>query len=340
MSINLDALKESTSIDIITSSRYYFKVLRENKEIILRLVYPFCDDRLYSEFLYDLTYDDAIKSGLLPRDELEKVLSDRELITDKDKEREHDLTKQVKAQKTLFDKMRFAKDKKEKVKENIDRLELELSKLRSKINGFYSLTAESIATESKINYLCWSSCYTFSGDSKFWNTYDDFNLEKDLDFRASVVNSVLMFLVGFSEKYLRKLARSSEWRIRYMASIKTSLLLFSRKAEDYTKDQLSLVYWSNFYQNIYEMFSDDRPTDDIIESDSLLDVYMEEYYKGLEQERLVSSSKNRGSDAFNSDEVVVTRFSELYDKLDYDTPKEAVINERSTDLKTKKSRKR
>ncbi len=340
MSLDLDGLKESTIIDVIVSARYYARVFRNTKEEILCLISPFGVDRLYSEFLYECAYSDAIDDGLLPRKELEEVLKKRGLITEKEEEREKELVKQINAQQTLFDKMRFAKNKKEKVGENITRLGLELSELRLKFNGFYSLTAESIATELKINYLCWSSCYTVSGDSKFWNTYEDFNLEKDLDFRASVINSILTFLVGFSEKTLRKLARSSEWRIRYVSSVKTSLPMFSRKSEDYTKDQLSLVYWSNFYQSVYEMFSDDRPTDDIIDNDSLLDIYMEDYYKGLEQERLVSGSKKRGTNAFDSDEVVVTRFNELYDKLEYDKPKEAVIDNDATDLKTKRSRRR
>jgi hypothetical protein len=340
MSVDLCSLKESTIIDIIVSAKYYVKVSSDFKEEVLCLISPLGVDRLYSEFLYEGAYKDAIDSGLLPREELEEILKKRGLITEKEEERERDLVKQIKAQQTLFDKMRFAKNKKEKVGENIARLKLELSDLRIKFNGFYSLTAESIATELKINYLCWSSCHTVSGDSKFWNTYEEFNLEKDLNFRASAVNTSLTFLVGFSEKVLRKLARSSEWRIRYVSSVKAALPMFSRKSEDYTKDQLALVYWSNFYQSVYEMLSDDRPTDDIIESDALLDVYMEEYYKGLEQDRLVSGSRRVGTNAFDSDEVVVTRFSELYDKLDYDKPKEAVVSNDATDLKTKRSRRR
>lgn len=339
MSKNLDELRETAIIDIIVSAKYYVKVLKDSEEVILCLIHSYCDDRLYSEFVYESSYDEAIKIGLLPQVELEEIIKKRGLITDRDRQREEELTKQINGLETLFSKMRFAKDKKEKVRENINKLNSELLELRLKFNKFQSLTAESISNEAKINYLCWSSCYTKPGISRYWNTYLGFDLEKDLNFKSAVVSEALKLLIGFSEKTLRKLARSSEWRIRYMSSIKATFPLFSRKPEDYTKDQIALMYWSNFYQNVYEMLSDDRPSNDIIENDTLLDAYMEKYYKELEQDRLVSSkSKRAGASAFDSDEVVVTRFSELYDKLEYDNPQEADRNKNATDLNIKRSR--
>jgi hypothetical protein len=100
------------------------------------------------------------------------------------------------------------------------------------------------------------------------------------------------------------------------------------------------MYWSNFYQNIYEMMPDDRPDDDVIESDTMLDAYMEEYYKGIEQNRTISRSRGRGSNAFDSDEVIVTRFSELYEQLDYDDPRESAKNNKDTDLDIRRNKKR
>ncbi|NIA12269.1 MAG: hypothetical protein GWP10_21760 [Nitrospiraceae bacterium] len=86
------------------------------------------------------------------------------------------------------------------------------------------------------------------------------------------------------------------------------------------------------------MMPDDRPEDDVIESDAMLDVYMEEYYKGFEQNRSISKARSRGANAFDSEEVIVTRFNDLYDKLDYDTPREASINNKDTDLNIRKNR--
>ena len=338
MDINLDSFRESTVIDIIVSAKFYTKVIYDDKKLILCIIYPYGDDRLYSDFLYDSFYNSAIDDGILPRKELERIVKSRGLITKKEELREKELTKLIKGQEALFTKMRFAKDKKEKVAQNILKLKNELSVLRQKFNSFYTLTAENTATEAKLNYLCWSACYKRDGKHRLWETYEDFELEKNIKLRAEVINVVMCVLVGFSEAKLRKIARCTEWRIRYISGTKVSMPLFSRRPEDYTKDQLALVYWSNFYQNIYEMMPDDRPEDSVIENDAMLDVYMEEYYKGLEQNRSISKAKSRGADAFDNEEVIVTRFNDLYDKLDYDTPREASKNNKDTDLNIRKNR--
>ncbi|MEA3342340.1 MAG: hypothetical protein U9R15_20430 [Chloroflexota bacterium] len=340
MTIDLDSLKESTAIDVIVSSKIYTKIIHETKERVLCVIYPYGDDKLYSDFLYDSYYDNAIKDGILPREDLESIIKARGLITEKEKLREQELVKLIKGQEVLFTKMRFAKNKKDKVGENVKKLKIELFGLKQKFNSFYTLTAESVATEAKLNYLCWAASYNMSGKSRMWETYEDFDLEKDIKFRSDVINEVMSVLIGFSEETLRKIARYVEWRIRYTSSIKVSLPLFSRKPEDYTKDQLALVYWSNFYQNIYEMMPDDRPDDEVIENDTMLDAYMEEYYKGIEQNRTISRAKGRGSNAFDSDEVIVTRFSELYEQLDYDDPRESARNNKDTDLDIRRNKKR
>ena len=340
MDIDLDSLRESTAIDVIVSAKFYTKIMHGTEEKVLCIIHPYGDDRLYSDFLYDSSYNNAVNDGILPREELECVIKTRGLITEKEELRDEELVKLIRGQEALFTKMRFAKDKKEKVGENITRLKLELSVLRRKFNSFYTLTAESVATEAKLNYLCWSACYNMSGKSHTWETYNEFDLEKNIELRSEAIGAVMSVLVGFSEGALRKIARYTEWRIRYISSVKVALPLFSRKPEDYTKDQLALVYWSNFYQNIYEMLSDDRPDDEVIESDAMLDVYMEEYYKGLEQNRSISKARGRGSNAFDSDEVIVTRFNDLYDKLDYDDPREASRNNNDTDLDIRRNKKR
>jgi len=340
MAIDLDSLRESTVVDVIVSSKIYTKIMYGTEERVLCIIYPYGDDKLYSDFLYDSYYNNAINDGILSKEDLESVIKARGLITEKEELREQELVKLIKGQETLFTKMRFAKNKKDKVGENVKRLKTELFGLRRKFNSFYTLTAESVATEAKLNYLCWAATYNMSGKSRIWETYENFDLEKNVKFRSNIINEVMPVLIGFSEKTLRKIARCVEWRIRYTSSLKVSLPLFSRKPEDYTKDQLALVYWSNFYQNIYEMMPDDRPDDETIENDTMLDSYMEEYYKGIEQNRTISRAKGRGSNAFDSDEVIVTRFNELYEKLDYDNPKESVRNNKDTDLDIRRNKKR
>jgi hypothetical protein len=74
--------------------------------------------------------------------------------------------------------------------------------------------------------------------------------------------------------------------------------------------------------------SKDRPPDTIIDDDEALDAYMKAYYEERSREDAAERDKsrfgNRGKlSAFNQEEVIVTRSHELYEDIEYDTPREA-----------------
>ena len=56
-----------------------------------------------------------------------------------------------------------------------------------------------------------------------------------------------------------------------ITAVKTSDPLFGIPISDYSVDQLMVLYWSHYYQSIYEMLPDDRPEETIIEDDAALD---------------------------------------------------------------------
>jgi hypothetical protein len=66
---------------------------------------------------------------------------------------------------------------------------------------------------------------------------------------------------------------------------------------DWTPDQIALIYWSSYYQHIYELLPDDRPEDSIISDDEALDAYMEALYKKKEEERNEGKVKRRGGNS-------------------------------------------
>jgi hypothetical protein len=80
------------------------------------------------------------------------------------------------------------------------------------------------------------------------------------------------------------------------------------------------MYWSHFYQSVYEMMPDDRPSDDIIEDDDALDAYMKDYYDEKSRERAASQgqSKNRGKNtAWNHQENIVFKSNPLSEDISY-----------------------
>jgi len=84
------------------------------------------------------------------------------------------------------------------------------------------------------------------------------------------------------------------------------------------------LYWSNFYQSIYEMMPDDQPDDSVIKDDEALDSHMELYFKKREEERKDSKSSKRGVgsqsklDAWDrGDELIITPAHPAYHDLQY-----------------------
>jgi hypothetical protein len=125
--------------------------------------------------------------------------------------------------------------------------------------------------------------------------------------------------------------------------MKVSEPLFGVPASQYTSDMLNLMYWSNYYQNIYDMMPEDRPPDSIIDDDDAIDSYMNAYYEEKNREDAARQSKDRTQgklSAFDKEEVIVTQANELYEDIEYDTPREAQrIKDRSEVRKrTKRSR--
>jgi hypothetical protein len=123
--------------------------------------------------------------------------------------------------------------------------------------------------------------------------------------------------------------------------MKTSEPLFGVPTSEYTLNQINLVYWSNFYQNIYEMMPEDRPSDMVIDDDDTLDAYMKAYYEERSRQDATRKSKAKTPgklSAFDAEEVIVTRSNELYQDIEYDTPKESQKLKDRVDIKKKTRR--
>jgi hypothetical protein len=202
------------------------------------------------------------------------------------------------------------------------------------------MSAETKAEEDKTLFIC-GQCTYDENNVRFWKTYTDILKETDISFKDGVLIEFVRFYSGVPISVIREIARSNLWRIRYVNSMKTSDPLFGVPASDYTNDQLSLVYWSNYYQNIYDMMPEDRPSDATIEDDDELDAYMLAFYEDRHREEVTRKSKSKRSgklQAFDAEEVIVTSSHELYQDIDYDEPREAQKIKDRVDLKKRTKR--
>lgn len=312
-------------LDQITSAS---KIVSIDDKVLL-FKQPILDNKMESRRLYELEYKKSIDEGLLSTSSMKDLMKERHLITDEERRELSSLKSKLDAQKMLLAKTTKVRARQDRVKDIIHDVEKKIRDIEYKERSKFSMTAETKAEEAKVLYLCWNNCYNFLTKNLYWDLYDEFLSETDYLFRQKVTSEFILFYGGIPTKYIRSIARSNLWRIRYVTSLKTSEPLFGRPTSEYSSDMLNLAYWSHYYQNIYEMLSEDQPAEDIIEDDEALDAYMKDYYNERTRDAVARKDKNRRSgklSAFDKEEVIVTKIaSELYDDIEFDTPREAQV---------------
>lgn len=316
----------------------------DNLKDFLLFRHPDLETRQLADAIYERSYNRAIEEGLLPLEKLENLIAERGIYTEQDQQQVDRLRSQLEAQTVLLSKTVKVKANRDRISNKISDLKNQIAEILNKKHSRLILSAESKSEEAKNQYLCWA-CVFKSDGSHLWLTYEDYSLDTDLHFKSEVLSRFVDFLSGLDITTIRYLARHTLWRIRYTNSMKTSDQLFGTPSSHYSSDQLSLTYWSNFYDQVYSMMPEDRPADEVIEDDVSLDAYMSEYYKELNNEAAVrrgnKQQNTKGSmSAFDKEEVIVTRSHDLYEDIEYDKPREAQRVKDRTELRKRTSKKR
>jgi hypothetical protein len=321
----------------------YTYVNKDNIKHLMFFVYPDSEVKQKAEFVYADSYNNALADGLLPSKDLEELIHKRNIFTKADEDSIKRLQGQLEAQYILLNKTTKVKANRDRIKRVIENLERQVNEILYKKTSKMIMSADSKAEEERSLYIASHCCFWDENKSLIWPTYKDALKEVDLIFKDKVLFNFLNFYRGLSTEIIRAIARHSIWRIRYVTSIKVSESLFGIPTSQYNPDQLSLAYWSNFYQSVYEMLPEDRPSDLIIDDDKALDAYMKNYYEERNREEAARKSKvKKGGklSAFDREEVIVTKADELYEEIEYDKPREAQRIKDRTDLRKKAKRRR
>ena len=299
---------------------------RDSEDVCIRFKQPNNHTRVRASFFYDKSYDKAISEGMLSTEDMEKLIKKRNLFTEEEENKLSSLESKLKGQETLLAKTIVVKAKQDRLRKIVLDLKSEIYELRAKKISKLMMSADAKAEEERTLYLCWACTYNDDTDSLYWETYKDLLKENNISFKDRVLSAFLKFYRGLNTTIIRHIARSNLWRIRYITSQKTSDPLFGVPTSQYTNDMMNLAYWSNYYQNIYEMLPEDRPPDLVIDDDEALDAYMQSYYDDRNRDDAARRSKVRTKgklSAFDKEEVIVTQSNELYEDIKYDKPREA-----------------
>ena len=260
------------------------------REEIILLRYPSAEEVLQSRCVRVSALKEAREEGLPSMEDIDELLESKSLIPEQDDKKLSDLQDKLEAQKKILTLTKIP-GRRAPLEEIIQKLTREIGELRAKGESYYYLSQERKADEAATLYLTWAAVHVVSGD-RCWPTFDAFEKETNLYFRDNIRIEFLTFNRGLPTDVIRFLARHNLWRVRYVAALKTGGSLFCRDLNDLTPDQLGLLYWSNYYQSIWEMMPDEQPDDEIIKDDEALDKYMERYAKMRERDR--NESKVRG----------------------------------------------
>ncbi len=299
---------------------------KDDEDIYIRFQQPDNNIRLRAIFVYNEAYDKAISEGMLSTEDLEKLIKERDLFTEAEEDQLSRLESKLKGQEVLLAKTIVVRAKQDRLKKIIFDLKSEIHVLRTKKISKLMMSADAKSEEERTLFLCWACTYDNNTDKLYWETYRDLLKENNLELKDNILSAFLRFYRGLDTTLIRHIARSNLWRIRYITSQKTSDPLFGVPTSQYTNDMMNLAYWSNYYQNIYEMLPEDRPPDLVIEDDEALDAYMQSYYDERSKDDAARRSKvkTRGKlSAFDKEEVIVTQSNELYEDIKYDKPREA-----------------
>jgi hypothetical protein len=324
----------------IFSGVFYTYIKFDTKRQLILFKHPPATIKQRADLVYKESYASAISEGILPLKELEELIFKRNIFTKEDVKNLNKLRGQLEAQRILLGKTTRIKAKIDRLKNIVRRLETDINKLLYKKSSKLLMSAETKAEEEKAAYIC-CKCSYFDNEQLIWPDYQDLLKETNIRFKDEVLTSFLIFYRGLDTSIIREIARSSVWRIRYITSMKVSESLFGIPTSEYTTDQVNLVYWSNFYQGVYELFPEDRPSDLIIEDDDALDAFMESYYKEKNKEDAARKSKKTSGgklSAFDQEEVIVTSSNELYQDIEYDRPREAQRLKDRIDIKKRTTR--
>lgn len=226
------------------------------------------------DFVHEKSLNLAFSSNILSKEELEYFYLQNEIWTEEDDKEVAKLKKEIKKLIGLRSKIKASKVRQRALTRKIDSLSKDLEKIENYNIELFSISAERYAEEVMNRHMIYLSATKEDG-SQLWANEDAYldSTDEELIFNLTIkyINNNLN-----TEKNLRKIARSGSWRYRWSAS-KNGESLFGKPISEWTQVQNSLVYWSQYYDYVFE--SMDRPDARTIEDDATLDRWVEDQNK-------------------------------------------------------------
>jgi hypothetical protein len=246
----------------IATGRYYI----EYQDVLFVYNEPSIDIEMEASCNYKKYYKEAVGEGFLTEEgEKEMLISNMVWVPSDDRDLAQMAEDMQKLRSNRSD-YEFQSNKLKAIDSTVSKLEEEVTKMLLRKNSFISQTARYQAIQDKFQYVMRLSLKDIHGRLT-WPTQEDMDNDCDMA-RLNFFINCIFYEKLFSEKAIRKIARSEPWRTTWKTSTKTGTPLFNKSSSEMTGIQNDLCHWSMIYDSVFE--SIDCPDSDVINDDELL----------------------------------------------------------------------
>lgn len=232
------------------------KIIVKLRDQLIIINQPDAQTRYLADSFAEQVYEEAFEEEVYLQEELEDLIIKNQWWTEEQEKLLTEIPKRLESMKVEYFNNFLKTDQKEKTKRAIKRTESVFEDLQRIKYGLFNYTCESLQTQAYTMFII-QECSTDQYGEK---------LDKSLFSPYVIYSKYNEELLG--DKEIRKVSKSSEWRLIWNAT-KSGNSLFSFPACDFTDMQKGLINWSRVYDSIYE--SPDMPSDEIIEDDYAID---------------------------------------------------------------------
>lgn len=243
-------------------------------------------------FIYDQELENAINNGILTLDQFKRLFEEEGILDANIDDKRKQLEREKIILQNKIKNSEFATLRKRNLEKQIKDVEKKIKQIQDEENQLFAVCAENRAEEFRRRYMVWMFSETVK-EEPYWNSIEDFMQSTD---EILLTNLILAYFKNnlYKEEQLRAIARHPEWRFRWVAS-KSGADLFGRSVAEWSEMQNMLVYWSEYYDSIYE--SMEKPPEYIIENDQACDAWVRDQNKKYNQEKMAQNKQSNKNHA-------------------------------------------
>ena len=256
-------------------------------------------------YTHQKAIEDGRKARLCTQPELIRLFKKNGTWTEEDDIKIESLQTGIMRLQNMLPDYEFQKARQHSIKNRISKAQKELAQLESDKHGLFTHCLEYRAQDVKFRKVTFY-CLESIDEQPIW-TWEEFQNFTDFIFINNVMRAYINSFILPTE-IIRELARSPQWRYRWN-SVKNGADVFGYAVSEWSDAQNSLIYWSLYYDNVFE--HPNCPMN-LVNNDEALDAWMEKDNKKREKDVLTDGVSKTSQSGKGLKEVFI--FTDKGDK--------------------------